>query len=50
MTSYFIGGAVGTFVGVQCWKFGGWNLVTWQLILWSALAFAVAFYSYRNKP
>ena len=50
MTSYFIGGAVGTFVGVQCWKFGGWNLVTWQLILCSALAFAVAFYSYRNKP
>lgn len=50
MTSYFVGGAVGTFVGVQCWKFGGWNLVTWQLILWSALAFAVAFYSYRNKP
>ena len=50
MTSYFIGGAVGTFVGVQCWKFGGWNLVTWQLILWSTLAFAVAFYSYRNKP
>lgn len=50
MTSYFIGGAVGTFVGVQCWKFGGWNLVTWQLILWSVLAFAVAFYSYRNKP
>lgn len=50
MTSYFIGGAVGTFVGVQCWKYGGWNLVTWQLILWSVLGFAVAFYSYKNKP
>lgn len=50
MTSYFIGGAVGTFVGVQCWKYGGWELVTWQLILWSAIAFAVAFYSYKNKP
>ena len=49
MTSYFIGGAVGTFVGVQCWKYGGWDLVTWQLILWSILAFAVAFYSYKNK-
>lgn len=49
MTSYFIGGALGTFIGVQCWKFGGWNLVTWQLIIMSALAFAVAFFSYRNK-
>ncbi|MFC6096298.1 MFS transporter [Flavobacterium qiangtangense] len=49
MTSYFIGGAVGTFVGVLCWKYGGWDLVTWQLILWSAIAFAVAFYSYKNK-
>jgi len=49
MTSYFIGGAVGTFVGVQCWKYGGWDLVALQLILWSALALAVAFYSYRHK-
>lgn len=50
MTSYFIGGALGTFIGVQCWKIGNWNLVTWQLIIMSALAFAVAFFSYRNKP
>lgn len=49
MTSYFIGGAVGTFVGVQCWKYGGWDSVTWQLILWSILAFAVAFYSYKKS-
>lgn len=49
MTSYFIGGAVGTFVGVQCWKYGGWDLVTWQLILWSAIAFGVAFYSYKKS-
>jgi len=50
MTSYFIGGALGTFIGVQCWKIGNWNMVTWQLILMSFLAFAVAFFSYRNKP
>lgn len=50
MTSYFIGGALGTFIGVQCWKSGGWNLVTWQLIIMSTLALAVAFFSYRNKP
>lgn len=33
MTSYFIGGALGTFVGLQCWKYGGWNLVVWQMLL-----------------
>ncbi|GAB3045626.1 MFS transporter [Spirosoma pulveris] len=38
MTSYFIGGAIGTFVGIQAWAWGGWNLVTWQLLLWSSLA------------
>jgi len=25
MTSYFIGGALGTFVGLLCWKHGGWS-------------------------
>lgn len=49
MTSYFIGGALGTFVGVQCWKFGGWSLVTWQLIILSVLALAVAYFSYAKK-
>ncbi len=29
MTSYFIGGALGTLVGVQCWHMGGWAAVTW---------------------
>lgn len=48
MTFYFIGGALGTFVGVQCWKYGGWNLVSWQLIILSVLAFAVAWFSYKN--
>ena len=27
MTSYFIGVALGTFFGLQCWKYGGWGLV-----------------------
>ena len=49
MTSYFIGGALGTFIGVQCWKLGGWTLVTWQLILWSVLAFLVAFWSFKKS-
>lgn len=38
MTSYFIGGAIGTFVGIQAWAWGGWDMVTWQLLLWSSLA------------
>lgn len=41
MTCYFIGGALGTFVGLTCWRMGGWSLVTWQMLLWSALALLV---------
>ena len=41
MTSYFIGGALGTFVGLQCWKYGGWSLVVWQMLLWSFLALGI---------
>lgn len=35
MTSFFIGGAIGTSVGLFCWQHGGWNLVVWQLLLWA---------------
>jgi len=49
MTSYFIGGALGTFIGVQCWKYGGWSLVSLQLIVFSLLAFCVAWFSYQKK-
>ncbi|SKA14603.1 MFS transporter [Sediminibacterium ginsengisoli] len=38
MTVYFIGGALGTLAGVQCWRIGGWHVVTMQLLLWSGLA------------
>lgn len=48
MTSYFIGGAVGTYIGVQCWKYGGWDLVTYQLTLWSIFAFIIAVYSWKT--
>jgi predicted MFS family arabinose efflux permease len=50
MTSYFIGGAIGTLVGIQCWAWGGWMLVTWQLLLWSGLALLVLWMSTRKKP
>jgi predicted MFS family arabinose efflux permease len=42
MTSYFIGGAAGTYIGIVCWQAGGWQTVTWQLLLWSVLALGVA--------
>jgi predicted MFS family arabinose efflux permease len=48
MTGYFIGGSVGTYAGVQCWRIGGWSLVTWQLLIWSIAALAVAWYTYRK--
>jgi predicted MFS family arabinose efflux permease len=38
MTTYFLGGAIGTFVGIQCWVWGGWTMVTWQLLIWSSLS------------
>jgi predicted MFS family arabinose efflux permease len=41
MTSYFIGGALGTSVGLFCWKHGGWNWVIWQMLLWSLAALGV---------
>jgi predicted MFS family arabinose efflux permease len=49
MTSYFIGGAVGTYIGVVCWQAGGWPTVTWQLLLWSTLALVIVISSLRKK-
>ncbi|MFN6538399.1 MAG: MFS transporter [Nostoc sp. EkiNYC01] len=41
MTTYFIGGAVGTSIGLFCWNIGGWNLVTWQMLGFTLLAFLI---------
>ncbi len=41
ITIYFIGGAVGTSIGLLCWNLGGWNLVTWQMLVFTLLAFIV---------
>lgn len=32
MTSYMLGGSVGTLAGLVCWKYGGWNLVSWEMM------------------
>lgn len=43
MTAYFLGGSLGTFVGVKSWQIAGWQGVAWQILLWAAIAFALAF-------
>lgn len=48
MTTYFMGGAIGTFAGVQCWRLGGWSLVTWQFLVWSLIALLVAYLGYNK--
>jgi len=45
MTTYFIGGGIGTFFGLLCWKHGGWELATWQMLTWSFIALAIVFFS-----
>jgi predicted MFS family arabinose efflux permease len=42
MTTYFLGGALGTYAGVKSWHIGGWQMVAWQLLLWSVIALAIA--------
>lgn len=37
MTSFFIGGALGTFIGVLCWQYGGWTWVTAQMLIFALL-------------
>jgi predicted MFS family arabinose efflux permease len=49
MTSYFIGGSVGTFIGIQCWQMGGWQMVTWQMLLWGTLSLLLALWGLRKK-
>lgn len=45
MTTYFIGGGIGTFFGLLCWKHGGWELSTWQMLNWSFVALGIVFFA-----
>lgn len=49
MTTYFIGGALGTLAGIECWRLGGWPAVTWQLLLWGLMALGIAAGGYKRK-
>jgi predicted MFS family arabinose efflux permease len=49
MTIYFLGGAAGTFAGIRCWTWGGWQLVTWQLLIWALLALLMAVAGLRKQ-
>ncbi len=48
MTTYFIGGAAGTSVGLLCWKLGGWDLATWQMMIFSLAALGIILKSIRE--
>lgn len=47
MTCYFIGGAVGTALGLFCWDHGGWQLATWQMMAFVIIAFLILLISTR---
>jgi len=36
MTLFFTGGALGTFIGIMMWQWGGWNFVMLQMLLFAA--------------
>jgi predicted MFS family arabinose efflux permease len=38
MTSYFIGGAGGAYIGLLAWNYGGWNMVLSQMALFIVIA------------
>lgn len=47
MSIMFLGGSIGTFVGVWAWQSGSWEYVTAQLLLWASLALLVLIYSLK---
>ncbi len=49
MTLYFIGGAIGTSVGLWCWQRGGWHWVTLQMLLWACIALCLIVFGRRKK-
>ncbi|RXJ93525.1 MFS transporter [Malaciobacter molluscorum] len=49
MSCMFLGGSIGTFIGVLCWEKGGWNFVTLQLLLLSFISLVIVVFSHKIK-
>jgi len=50
MTSFFTGGAVGTLIGIFCWKYGGWLGVNLQMLLFAVVILLLLLKEKRNSP
>jgi len=48
MTTFFTGGALGTFVGLLCWQAGGWLWVTLQMLIWALMVLLILI-GFRTK-
>lgn len=48
MTLFFSGGALGTFVGIMMWQWGGWNFVMLQMLLY-AVGIVFLLFKERNQ-
>ncbi|MDQ2751556.1 MAG: MFS transporter [Bacteroidota bacterium] len=49
MTLYFVGGAIGTSVGLWCWQHGGWQWVTVQMLVWAFSALLIIYFGRRKN-
>ncbi|RXJ80536.1 MFS transporter [Arcobacter sp. F2176] len=49
ISAMFVGGSIGTFIGVLCWEKGGWDLVTLQLLTLAIISLGIIVYSYIIK-
>jgi Arabinose efflux permease len=50
MTAFFTGGALGTLIGIFCWKYGGWLGVNLQMLLFAVVILWLLLKEKRNSP
>lgn len=50
MTSFFTGGALGTLIGIFCWKYGGWLGVNLQMLLFAVAISILLLKEKQNSP
>lgn len=49
MSIMFLGGSIGTFVGVFAWQIGSWRYVTSQLLVWGFFALLILFFNFKSR-